>query len=112
MFAWKMATDGQFMPGQNFSKTGVRINIQVTLQGILTSGINERTLINPRENQNNHLTFCGTRSYPDPRQVQITPLMQYLCDAIVRVTFDDTSDSQVLTFEVIKELGGTMVRSD
>ncbi|KAA6353986.1 MAG: hypothetical protein EZS28_050487 [Streblomastix strix] len=112
MLAWKMVTDDSLMRGYNSSKTGPRTNIQVTLQGILISGINESTLINPRENQNNHLTFCGTRIYPDQRQAQITPLMHYLCDAIVRVTFVDTHYSQVLTFEVIKELGGTMVRSD
>ncbi|KAA6316212.1 MAG: hypothetical protein EZS28_055292, partial [Streblomastix strix] len=79
--------------------------------GSLTPGINESSLINPGENQNNHLTFCGTRCHPNPRTAQITPLMHYLCDAIVRVTFDDAPDPQVLTLEVIGEMGGTMVRA-
>ncbi|KAA6374820.1 MAG: hypothetical protein EZS28_029652 [Streblomastix strix] len=111
MLSWKMATDDSFMRGYNSSKMGARTNIQVTLQGSLTPGINESSLINPGENQNNHLTFCGTRCHPNPRQAQITPLMHYLCDAIVRVTFDDAPDPQVLTLEVIGELGGTMVRA-
>ncbi|KAA6392735.1 MAG: hypothetical protein EZS28_011740 [Streblomastix strix] len=111
MLAWKMATDDSFMRGYNSSKMGARTNIQVTLQGSLTPGINESSLINPGENQNNHLTFCGTRCHPNPRTAQITPLMHYLCDAIVRVTFDDASDPQVLTLEVIGEMGGTMVRA-
>ncbi|KAA6402968.1 MAG: hypothetical protein EZS28_001510 [Streblomastix strix] len=111
MLAWKMATDDSFMRGYNSSKMGARTNIQVTLQGSLTPGINESSLINPGENQNNHLTFCGTRCHHNPRTAQITPLMHYLCDAIVRVTFDDAPDPQVLTLEVIGELGGTMVRA-
>ncbi|KAA6362475.1 MAG: hypothetical protein EZS28_041999, partial [Streblomastix strix] len=41
----------------------------------------------------------------------ITPLMPYLCDAIIKVTFDDAPDPQVLTLEVIGELGGTMARA-
>ncbi|KAA6397525.1 MAG: hypothetical protein EZS28_006945 [Streblomastix strix] len=111
MLVWKMATDDSFMKGYNSSKMGARTNIQVSLQGNLIPGINESTLINPGENQNNHLTFWGTRSHPNPRQAQITPLMHYLCDAIVRVTFDDAPDPQVLTLEVNGEIGGTMVRA-
>ncbi|KAA6380349.1 MAG: hypothetical protein EZS28_024122 [Streblomastix strix] len=111
MLAWKMATDDSFMRGYNSSKMGARTNIQVTLQGSLTPGINENSLLNPGENQNNHQIFCATRSHPIPRTAQITPLMHYLCDAIVRVTFDDAPDPQVLTLEVIGEIGGTMVRA-
>ncbi|KAA6384304.1 MAG: hypothetical protein EZS28_020170 [Streblomastix strix] len=111
MLAWKMATDDSFMRGYNSSKMGARTNIQVTLQESLTPGINENSLFNPGENQNNHQIFCATRSHPIPRTAQITPLMHYLCDAIVRVTFDDAPDPQVLTLEVIGEIGGTMVRA-
>ncbi|KAA6397899.1 MAG: hypothetical protein EZS28_006576 [Streblomastix strix] len=41
----------------------------------------------------------------------ITPKMHYLCDAITRFTFDDVPDPQVLNFEIIGEVGGTMIRS-
>ncbi|KAA6386189.1 MAG: hypothetical protein EZS28_018287 [Streblomastix strix] len=44
-------------------------------------------------------------------KLDITPLMHYLCDAIVSVTFDDAPDPQVLTLEVIGEIGGTIVRA-
>ncbi|KAA6362041.1 MAG: hypothetical protein EZS28_042433 [Streblomastix strix] len=46
-----------------------------------------------------------------PLQVNLTPLMHYLCDGIVRVLFDDNPDPQVLSMEVIGEIGGSMVRS-
>ncbi|KAA6398199.1 MAG: hypothetical protein EZS28_006278 [Streblomastix strix] len=110
MLVWKMATDDSFMRGYNSSKTGTRTNIQVSLQGSLTPVINENSLINAEKNQYNHQIFCATRSHPNPRTAQITPLMHYLCDAIVRVTFDDAPDPQVLTLEIIGELGVTMVR--
>ncbi|KAA6382267.1 MAG: hypothetical protein EZS28_022205, partial [Streblomastix strix] len=111
MLARKMATDDSFMRGYNSSKMGARTNIQVRLQGKLVPGINDCTLINPGENQNNPLTFYGTRSHPNHRYVQITPLMHYLCAVIIRVTFDDAPDPQVLSLEVIGELGGTMVKA-
>ncbi|KAA6379933.1 MAG: hypothetical protein EZS28_024541 [Streblomastix strix] len=111
MLDWKMATDNSFMRGYNSSKMGARTNVQVILQGSLTPGINENSLINPGENQNNHLTVCGTRCHPNPRTAQITTLMNYLCDVTVRVTFDDAPDPQVLTLQVIGELGGAMVRA-
>ncbi|KAA6369287.1 MAG: hypothetical protein EZS28_035186, partial [Streblomastix strix] len=111
MLAWKMATDDSFRRGYNSSKMGARTNIQVTLHGSLTPGINENSLFNPGENQNNHQIFCATRSHPISRTAQITALMHYLCDAIVRVTFDDAPDPQVLILEVIGEIGGTMVRA-
>ncbi|KAA6374909.1 MAG: hypothetical protein EZS28_029563, partial [Streblomastix strix] len=44
-------------------------------------------------------------------QVNLTPLMHYLCDAVVRIMFDDAPDPQVLSLEVIGELGGSVVRS-
>ncbi|KAA6381698.1 MAG: hypothetical protein EZS28_022774 [Streblomastix strix] len=111
MLAQKMATDDSFMRGYNSSKMGARTNIQVTLQGSLTPGFNENSQLASTENQNNHKIFCATRSHPIPRTAQITSLMLYLCDAIVRVTFDDAPDPQVLTLEVIGEIGGTMVRA-
>ncbi|KAA6365842.1 MAG: hypothetical protein EZS28_038631 [Streblomastix strix] len=44
-------------------------------------------------------------------QVNLTPLLHYLCDAVVRIMFDDAPDPQVLSLEVIGELGGSVVRS-
>ncbi|KAA6364828.1 MAG: hypothetical protein EZS28_039646 [Streblomastix strix] len=45
MLAWKLATDDSFMRGYNSSKMGARTNIQVTLQGNLTTEIVDSTLI-------------------------------------------------------------------
>ncbi|KAA6364311.1 MAG: hypothetical protein EZS28_040162, partial [Streblomastix strix] len=73
MLAWKMATDDSFMRGYNSSKMGARTNIQVTLQGSLTSGVNENSQLNQAENQNNHQIFCATRNHSYPRTAQITP---------------------------------------
>ncbi|KAA6357908.1 MAG: hypothetical protein EZS28_046565 [Streblomastix strix] len=84
MLAWKLATDDSFMRGYNSSKISARTNIQ---------------------------HFIGMRAYPDPVQVGLTPITHYLCDAIVRIMFDDNPDPQVLSLEVIGELGGSMVRS-
>ncbi|KAA6383420.1 MAG: hypothetical protein EZS28_021052 [Streblomastix strix] len=53
-------------------------------------------------------TQIGTRTNI---QVNLTPLMHYLCDGIVRVLFDDNPDPQVLSMEVIGEIGGSVVRS-
>ncbi|KAA6372380.1 MAG: hypothetical protein EZS28_032093 [Streblomastix strix] len=113
MLAWKMATYDSFMRGYNSSKMGARINIQVTLQGNLTPGIVDSELIKfaPDENQNNFIQFVATRAFPTPTNAQITSQMRYLCDAIIRFTFDDAPDPQVLNFEIIGEIGGTMVRS-
>ncbi|KAA6397791.1 MAG: hypothetical protein EZS28_006684 [Streblomastix strix] len=111
MLAWKMATDDSFMRGYNSSKMGARTNILVSLQGSLTPGINENSLHNPAENQNNHQIFCAKRNHRILRTEQMTPLMHYLCDAIVRVIFDDVPDPQVLSLEVIGEISGTMVRA-
>ncbi|KAA6371650.1 MAG: hypothetical protein EZS28_032824 [Streblomastix strix] len=113
MLAWKMTTDDSFIRGYNSSKMGARTNIQVTLQGSLTQGIVDTDDIKftADENQNNLLQFVATRAYPTPTNAQITPQMHYLCDAIIRFTFDDAPDPQVLNFEIIGEIGGTMVRS-
>ncbi|KAA6380849.1 MAG: hypothetical protein EZS28_023624 [Streblomastix strix] len=53
----------------------------------------------------------GTRAYPDPVEVGLTPITHYLCDAIVQIMFDNNPDPQVLSLEVIVELGGSMVRN-
>ncbi|KAA6339605.1 MAG: hypothetical protein EZS28_052599, partial [Streblomastix strix] len=113
MLAWKMATDDSFMRGYNASKMGARTNIQVSLSGSLTEGIVGTELIKRTadENQNNLISFIATRAYPTPTYAQITPQMHYLCDAIIRFTFDDAPDHQVLNFEIIGEVGGTMIRS-
>ncbi|KAA6356244.1 MAG: hypothetical protein EZS28_048229, partial [Streblomastix strix] len=113
MLAWKMATDDSFMCGYNSSKMGARTNIQVTLQGNLTPGIvdTEDIKFTADENQNNLLQFVATRAFPTPTNAQITPQMHYLCEAISRFTFDDAPDPQVLNYEIIGEIGGTMVRS-
>ncbi|KAA6390105.1 MAG: hypothetical protein EZS28_014368 [Streblomastix strix] len=112
MLAQKMATDDSFMRGYNSSKMGARTNIQVTLQGNLTPGIvdTEDLKFTADENQNNLIQFVGTRAFPTPTNAQITPQMHYICDAIIRFTFDDAPDPQVLNFEIIGEIGGTMVR--
>ncbi|KAA6390907.1 MAG: hypothetical protein EZS28_013565 [Streblomastix strix] len=111
MLAWKMATDDSFMRGYNSSKMGARTNIQVSLIGSLTEGIIDSTKIVEKESQSTLLDFIATRAYPSPRNAQITPQLHYLCDAIIRFTFDDAPDPQVLNFEIIGEVGGTMIRS-
>ncbi|KAA6365524.1 MAG: hypothetical protein EZS28_038949 [Streblomastix strix] len=47
------------------------------------------------------------RSYPDPTKASITPMLRYLCDAFMRITFDNNLDPQVLNIDVIGELGGS-----
>ncbi|KAA6374020.1 MAG: hypothetical protein EZS28_030453 [Streblomastix strix] len=111
MLAWKLATDDSFMRGYNSSKISAGTNIQVILHGNLVRGINETRNINTGQNQNNFVDFSGTRAYPDPVQVGLTPITHYLCDAIVRIMFDDNPDPQVLSLEVIGEMGGSMVRN-
>ncbi|KAA6384455.1 MAG: hypothetical protein EZS28_020020 [Streblomastix strix] len=113
MLAWKMATDDSFMRGYNASKMGARTNIQVSLSGSLTEGIVGTEMIKfaADENQNNLISFIATRAYLTPTYANITPQMHYLCDAIIRFTFDDAPDPQVLNFEIIGEVGGTMIRS-
>ncbi|KAA6391423.1 MAG: hypothetical protein EZS28_013048 [Streblomastix strix] len=113
MLAWKMATDDSFMKGYNTSKMGARTNIQFSLTGSLTEGIVGTELIKfaTDENQNNLISFIATGAQPTPTYAQITPQMHYLCDAIIRFTCDDAPDPQVLNFEIIDEVGGTMIRS-
>ncbi|KAA6360142.1 MAG: hypothetical protein EZS28_044331 [Streblomastix strix] len=113
MHAWKKATDNSFMSGYNASKMGTRTNIQVSLTGSLTEGIVGTELIKftAKENQNNLILFIAARAYPTPTYAQLTPQMHYLCDAIIRFTFDDAPDPQVLNFEIIGKVGGTMIRS-
>ncbi|KAA6397652.1 MAG: hypothetical protein EZS28_006822 [Streblomastix strix] len=113
MLAWKMATDDSFMRGYNVSKMGARTNIQVSLTGSLIEGIVGTQLIkvNAEDDQNNHISFIATRANPTPIYAQITPQLLYQCDAIIRFTFNDAPDPQVLIFEIIGEVGGTMIRS-
>ncbi|KAA6357054.1 MAG: hypothetical protein EZS28_047419 [Streblomastix strix] len=111
MLAWKIATDDSFMRGYNSSKIGARKNIQVILNGNLTKGIVDTTQLNPSQNQNDFKQFIAMRSYPDPHQVALTPIMHYLCDAFIRITFDDNPDPQVLSMDVIGQIGSSSVRS-
>ncbi|KAA6374454.1 MAG: hypothetical protein EZS28_030019 [Streblomastix strix] len=113
MLAWKTASDDSFMKVYYASKIGARTIIQDSLTGSLTEGIVGTELIKfaANENQNNLISFIATRAYPTPTYAQITPQIHYLCDAIIRLTFDDAPDPQVLNFEIIGEVGGTMVRS-
>ncbi|KAA6392197.1 MAG: hypothetical protein EZS28_012275 [Streblomastix strix] len=110
MLAWKMATDDSFMRGYNSSKMGARTNIQISLQSKVTPGIVGSTLIAADENQNNLQTFVTTRAYHTPKNVQVTPQMHYLYDAVIRFTFN-IPDPQVLNFEIIEDVGGIMIRS-
>ncbi|KAA6388239.1 MAG: hypothetical protein EZS28_016232 [Streblomastix strix] len=80
MLAWKLATDDSFMRGFNSSNLGARTNVQVILV------------------------------YPNPTKVSITPMMHYLCDAFVRIIFDDNSMPQVLNIDVIGELSGGAIK--
>ncbi|KAA6399927.1 MAG: hypothetical protein EZS28_004544 [Streblomastix strix] len=95
---------------------GARTYIQVTLQGSITQGIIDNSQIldaapGIQDDQNNLLQFIATRAYPTPRNAQITLQMHYLYDAIIRFTFDDAPEPLVLNFEIIGEVGGTMLRS-
>ncbi|KAA6397523.1 MAG: hypothetical protein EZS28_006952 [Streblomastix strix] len=111
MLAWKMATDDSFMRGYNSSKIGARTNIQIILNDNLTKGIIDTIQLNPSQNQNDFKQFIGIRSYPDPHQVTLTPIMHFLCDAFIRIIFDDNPDPQVLSMDVIGEIGGSSIRS-
>ncbi|KAA6393167.1 MAG: hypothetical protein EZS28_011304 [Streblomastix strix] len=111
MLAWKMATDESFMLRYNSSKIGARTNIQVIFNGNLTKGIIDTTQLNPSQNQNDFKQFIAMRSYPDPHQVAQTLIMHFLRDAFIRITFDDNQDPQVLSMDVIGEIGGSSIRS-
>ncbi|KAA6382520.1 MAG: hypothetical protein EZS28_021955 [Streblomastix strix] len=73
--------------------------------------INETMDIYNAQKQNVFAEFSGTRAYPDPVEVGLTPITYYLCDVIVRIMFDDNPDPQVLSMEVIGETGGSMIRN-
>ncbi|KAA6400694.1 MAG: hypothetical protein EZS28_003781 [Streblomastix strix] len=111
MLVWKMATDDSFMRGYISSNIDARTNIQVILNGNLTKGIVDTTQLYPSQNQNDFKHFIAMRSYPDPHQVALTPIMHYLSDAFIRITFDDNPDPQVLSMDVIGEIGGSSIRS-
>ncbi|KAA6387602.1 MAG: hypothetical protein EZS28_016871 [Streblomastix strix] len=81
------------------------------MHGNLVRGINETKHIKLDQKQNNFVEFCGTRAYPDPVEVGLTPITHYLCDAIVYIMFDDKPDPQVLSLEVAGEMWGSMVRN-
>ncbi|KAA6389099.1 MAG: hypothetical protein EZS28_015374 [Streblomastix strix] len=42
-----------------------------------------------------------TGARTNPHQVAFTPIMHYLCEAFVRITFDDNSDPQELSMDAI-----------
>ncbi|KAA6398521.1 MAG: hypothetical protein EZS28_005949 [Streblomastix strix] len=79
-----------------------RTNIQVTLQGSLAPDIVDNSMISADENQNSHISFIATRAYPTPTFAQITRHMHYLCDAIIRFTFDDVPDPQIQQLIMIR----------
>ncbi|KAA6319584.1 MAG: hypothetical protein EZS28_054795, partial [Streblomastix strix] len=110
MLAWKLATDDSFMCGYNSSKISARTNIQVILHGNLVRGINETRTRYKEQKQNIFVEFSGIRAYPDPVEVGLTPITHYLCDAIVRIMFDDNPDPQVLSLEVIGQMEGSIMR--
>ncbi|KAA6398318.1 MAG: hypothetical protein EZS28_006156 [Streblomastix strix] len=111
MLAWKLATDDSFMCGNNSSKLGARTNIQVILHSNFTKGILVNTDTNKDQNQNDLKQFIALGSYPDPTEASITPIMHYLCDAFMRITFDNNSDPQVLNIDVIGELAGSAINA-
>ncbi|KAA6390721.1 MAG: hypothetical protein EZS28_013753 [Streblomastix strix] len=108
-----MAIDDSFMSGYYSSKMGAKTNIQVALQGNLTSGIVDSTLImyNRMVNQNNLEESIATIVYPQPTNAQITLQKHYICDAIIRFTIDDAPDPFVLNFQTNGEIGGIMPRA-
>ncbi|KAA6365182.1 MAG: hypothetical protein EZS28_039291 [Streblomastix strix] len=61
------------------------------------------------EIQNTLAGFMGTRSQPMCWQTGQTPMLHFLCNAIIRIMFDDNSEPQVLNLEVIGEIGGNMI---
>ncbi|KAA6391851.1 MAG: hypothetical protein EZS28_012616 [Streblomastix strix] len=52
------------------------------------------------------------KCYPNNKNVKLTLLTHYLCEGIVIIMFDDNSDPQVLSLEVIGEIGGSAIRSE
>ncbi|KAA6398053.1 MAG: hypothetical protein EZS28_006423 [Streblomastix strix] len=100
MLAWKLTTDDSFMRGQNSSKLVARTNTQVIQNGNLTKGVLESTDINKDQNQNDLKQFIAMRYYPDITKASIIPMLHYLCDAFMRITFDNNRDPQVLNIDV------------
>ncbi|KAA6403132.1 MAG: hypothetical protein EZS28_001338 [Streblomastix strix] len=46
----------------------------------------------------------------DPKnKIAQTPLVHFLCDTIVRIMFNDAPEPQVLNFEIIGEIGGSLI---
>ncbi|KAA6399008.1 MAG: hypothetical protein EZS28_005467 [Streblomastix strix] len=112
MFAWKLATDDSFMRGYNSCKIGARTNIQVQIGITPVIDICVDDSIRPADvDQSDFKYFTSTRCYPNIKNVKLTPVTHYLCDGIVRIMFDDNPDPQVLTLEVIGEIGGSAIRS-
>ncbi|KAA6377949.1 MAG: hypothetical protein EZS28_026524 [Streblomastix strix] len=112
MLAWKLATDDSFMRGYNSSKIGARTIIQVQIGMTPVNDICTDDAIRPVTiDQNDFKYFTSTRCYPNIKNVKLTPLTHYLCDGIVRIMFDDNPEPQVLSLEVIGEIGGSAIRS-
>ncbi|KAA6371953.1 MAG: hypothetical protein EZS28_032520 [Streblomastix strix] len=78
MLTWKLATDDSFMRGYNSSKISARTNTSVILRGKLVRGINETRTRYIEQKQNDFAEFSGTRAYPDPVEVGLTPITHYL----------------------------------
>ncbi|KAA6357467.1 MAG: hypothetical protein EZS28_047007 [Streblomastix strix] len=115
MLAWKMTTDDSFMKGYNSSKLVAGTNIQVTFQGSLTLGIIDNsqildTVLGIEYDQKNLKQFIASSAYPTPTNAQISPMM-FLRDVIIRLTFNDALDLQVLNFKILEKVGRTMIRS-
>ncbi|KAA6371498.1 MAG: hypothetical protein EZS28_032976 [Streblomastix strix] len=112
MLAWKLATDDSFMRGYNSSKIGARTNIQVQIGFKPIDNICTDEVIRPAGiDQNDFKYFTSTRCYPNIKNAKLTSLTHYLCDGVVRIMFDDNPDPQVLSLEVIGEIGGSVIRS-
>ncbi|KAA6403603.1 MAG: hypothetical protein EZS28_000863 [Streblomastix strix] len=100
MLAWKLATDDSFMRGYNSSKIGARTNIQVQIGFTPVDNICTDEAIRPADlDQINFSYFTSTRSYPNIKNVKLTPLTQYLYDSVVRIMFDDIPEPQMLSLE-------------
>ncbi|KAA6385369.1 MAG: hypothetical protein EZS28_019102, partial [Streblomastix strix] len=109
---WKLATDDSFMRGQNSSKIGARTNIQVQIGFTPVDNICTAEAIRPANlDQNNFCYFTSTRCCQNIKNVKLTPLTHYLCDGNVRIIFDDNPEQQVLSLEIIGEIGGSAIRS-
>ncbi|KAA6386060.1 MAG: hypothetical protein EZS28_018414 [Streblomastix strix] len=113
MLAWKLANDDAFMRGHNSTRSDARTNFQTILNTQLITGIVDNYKIDDDnllpENRNTLAGFMGTRSYPMCWQTRQTPMLHFLCDITIRIMFDDNPESQGLNFEVIGEIGGSMI---